>query len=283
MAHVDVNVITSGGIPWSVKRELANIIRDCYRHFGSRIPYKVDVVIAERDTTARDLIKEEKFKRGLADTTDDGFICTHDAWRGYPRIVICYERLATLTRLARMGAVRHEAAHSALHCSLEFNIFRVPDDARHTAMIKSIDITVLEQVLYNVSAAVKDIEATNLLVQAGFIECQFAFALETLRISEQEKTTWKSASENRQSRFIYETSLLVPTLFAHPLLSLPRSDRIPLEMQVYLGRRIEEILEHLGDPERNKLLQIANIIAEGLTQDTHKNVDFALAQAMSLA
>jgi hypothetical protein len=283
MAHVDVNVVTSGGIPWSVKRELANIIRDCYRRFGSRIPYKVDVVIADRDTTARDLIKEEKFKRGLADNTDNGFICAHDAWRGYPRIVICYERLAMLTRLARVGAVRHEAAHSALHCSLEFNIFRVPDDSRHVATIKSIDMVVMEQVLYNVSSAVKDIEATKLLVQAGFIECQFAFALETLTISEQDKIAWKAAMENRQSKFVYETGLLIPTLLSHPLLSLPRSNKIPLEMQVYLGRRIEEMLEQLGDAERNKLLQVANLIAEGLTQDTHKNVDFALAQAMNLA
>ena len=220
MAHVDVNVVTSGRIPWASKRELANVIRDCYRRFGSRIPYKVDVVIADRDTTARDLIKEEKFKRGLADTTNNGFICTHDAWRGYPRIVICYERLATLTRLARMGAVRHETAHSALHCALEFNIFRVPDDARHTAMIKNIDMAVLEQVLYNVSAAVKDIEATKLLITSGFIECQFAFALETLGISEQDKLNWKSARENREARFIYDTGLLIPTLLAHPLLSL---------------------------------------------------------------
>jgi hypothetical protein len=54
-------------------------------------------------------------------------------------------------------------------------------------------------------------------------------------------------------------------------------------MQVYLGRRIEEILEHLGDTERNKLLQVANVIAEGLKEDTHRNTDFALAQSMNLA
>jgi len=44
MAHVNVDVVTSGGIPWGVKRELANIVRDCYRRFGSRIPYKVEVL-----------------------------------------------------------------------------------------------------------------------------------------------------------------------------------------------------------------------------------------------
>ncbi|MBM4451686.1 MAG: hypothetical protein FJ024_04315 [Chloroflexi bacterium] len=283
MAHVNVDVVTSGGIPWGVKRELANIVRDCYRRFGTKIPYKVEVFIVDREASVKNLLKEEKFRRGLGDSTDDWLICTHDAWRGYPRIIVCYERLAALTRLARIGAVRHETAHSALHCSLEFSIFRVPDECRHAAMIKSIDMAVLEQVLYYVSAAVKDCEATKLLVDSGFIDCQFAFGLETLSISEQDKLNWKSATGNRKARFIYESALLRPTLFAHPLLSLPRSNRIPLEMQVYLGRRIEEIVEHLGDTERNKLLQVANIIAGGLKEDTHRNIDFALAQSMNLA
>jgi len=42
-------------------------------------------------------------------------------------------------------------------------------------------------------------------------------------------------------------------------------------------------VEYMGDAERNKLLQVTNMIVEGLTEDTHKNVDSALVQAMSLA
>jgi hypothetical protein len=120
------------------------------------------------------------------------------------------------------------------------------------------------------------------LINSGYIECQFAFGLESLGLSEQERAAWKSARENRQTRFIYLLNLLRPVLFAQPLLVIPRSNKL-LEMQVYLGRRAEELVEHLGDAERSRFIQVTNMMTAGLTAvDTHKNVDFALNQAMSL-
>jgi len=283
MAKVELNVITSGRIPWGAKSEIAGALRECYRRFGSRVPYKVEVHIVDSETTMQDLLKEEKLRLGITTSGDEGFICCHDAWRGYPRIIFCLERLAKLNRLARLGAVRHEAAHSVLHGSLEYYIFRIPEDCRHIAMIKGIDSAVLDQALYFLSVAVKDFEATRFLVQHDYIGCQFAFALEWLKSSEEDKLAWKLAAANRQAKFVCATALLKPTLFAHPLLALPRSKRISLEQQVQLGARVEGLVEHLGDAERNKLLQVANIIVENLTEDTHKNVDSALLQAMSLA
>lgn len=283
MAKVELNVITSGRIPWGAKSEIAGALRECYRRFGSRVPYKVEVHVVDRETTMQDLLKEEKVRLGITTSGDEEFICTHDAWRGYPRIIFCFERLAKLNRLARLGAVRHEAAHSVLHGSLEYYIFRIPEDCRHIAMIKGIDSTVLDQALYFLSVAVKDFEATRFLVQHDYIGCQFAFALEWLQPSEEDKSAWKLAAANRQAKFVCATALLKPTLFAHPLLALPRSKRISLEQQVLLGARVEGLVEYLGDAERNKLLQVTNIIAENLTEDTHKNVDSALLQAMSLA
>ncbi len=283
MAKVELNVITSGRIPWGAKSEVDGALRECYRRFGSRVPYKVEVHIVDREATMQDLLKEEKLRLGITTSGDEEFICTHDAWRGYPRIIFCFERLAKLNRLARLGAVRHEAAHSVLHGSLEYYIFRIPEDCRHIAMIKGIDSTVLDQALYFLSVAVKDFEATRFLVQHDYIGCQFAFALEWLQPSEEDKSAWKLAAANRQAKFICETALLKPTLFAHPLLALPRSKGISLEQQVQLGARVEGLVEYLGDAERNKLLQVTNIIVENLTEDTHKNVDSALLQAMSLA
>ena len=142
----------------------------------------------------------------------------------------------------------------------------------------------LDQALYYVSVAVKDFEATRFLIQHDFISCQFAFALGLLQLSEQDKSAWKLAQTSRQAKFIYLTTLLKPTLFAHPLLALPRSSKgISLEYQVQLARRVEELLEPLGSAEQNKLLQVANMIVEDATDDTHKNVDSAMRHAMNLA
>jgi hypothetical protein len=283
MATVELNIITSGNIPWGYKKEIENTFRDCYRRFGSRVPYRVGIHIVDRESNMRALLKEDKLRLGIATGGDEEFICSHDAWRGYPRVICCLEKLAELSKMARLGAIRHEAAHSALHGSLEYYIFRIPEDCRSTAAIKGLDSSVLDQALYFVSVAVKDFEATRFLVQHDFVGCQFAFALEWLQPSEQEKLVWKSAQTNRQTKFIYLTALLKPALFAHPLLAMPRSKKISLEHQVLLARRMEEMLEYLGSAEQNKLLQVANMIVEYATEDTHQNVDSALRQAMNLA
>ena len=284
MATVELNIITSGNIPWSFKRDIENIFRDCYRRFGSRIPYKVEIHVVDREPNMRALLKEDKLRLGITTSGDEEFICSHDAWRGYPRVICCLEKLAKLSKLARLGAVRHVVAHSAIHGSLEYYIFRIPDDCRHTATIKALDSPVLDQALYYVSVAVKDFEATRFLVQHDFIDSQFAFGLEWLQPSEQDKSTWKLAQANRQTKFIYLTTLLKPALFAHPLLALPRSSKgISLEDQVQLARRVEQLLEHLGSAEQNRLLQVANMIVEDATDDTHKNVDSAMRQVMNLA
>ncbi len=283
MATIELNIITSGNIPWSFKKEIENTFRDCYRRFVPRVPYKVEIHVVDREPNMRALLKEDKLRLGITTSGDEEFICSHDAWRGYPRVICCLEKLAKLNKLARLGAIRHEAAHSALHGSLEYYIFRIPDECRHTAAIKGLDSPVLDQALYYVSVAVKDFEVTRFLVQHDFIGCQFTFALEWLRPSEQDKSTWKLAQTNRQAKFIYLTTLLKPTLFAHPLLALPRSKKISLEHQVQLARRVEELLEHLGSAEQNRLLQVTNMIVEDATEDTHRNVDSALRQAMNLA
>jgi len=283
MATVEISIITSGNIPWSYKRDIENIFRDCYRRFGSRIPYKVEIHVVDREANMRALLKEDKLRLGMAAGGDDEFICSHDAWRGYPRVICSLDRLTKMNKLGRVGAIRHEAAHSALHGSIEYYIFRIPDECRHTATIKGLEAPVLDQALYYVSVAVKDFEATRLLVQHDFIDCQFTFALEWLKPSEQEKSAWKLAQTNRQAKFVYLTTLLKPMLFANPLLALPRSKNISLENQVQLARRVEQMLEHLGTTEQNRLLQVTSAIAEEATEDTHKNVDIAMGQAMNLA
>jgi hypothetical protein len=284
MATIELAIITSGNIPWNFKKEIESTFRDCYRRFVPRVPYKVEIHVVDRESNMRALLKEDKLRLGITTSGDEEFICSHDAWRGYPRVICCLEKLAKLGKLARLGAVRHEVAHSAIHGSLEYYIFRIPEDCRHTAAIKGLDSSVLDQALYFVSVAVKDFEATRFLVKHDFIDSQFAFGLEWLQPLEQNRSAWKLAQTNRQTKFIYLTTLLKPTLFAQPLLALPRSSKkISLEHQVQLARRVEELLEHLGSAEQNRLLQVANMIVEEATEDTHKNVDSAMRQAMNLA
>jgi hypothetical protein len=284
MATVEISIVTSGNIPWSLKRDVQTIFRDCYRRFGpSKIPYKVEIHVVDRESNMRSLLKEDRLRLGMSAGGEEEFVCAHDAWRGYPRVICSLDKLTKMNKLAKLGAIRHEAAHSALHGNMEYYIFRIPDECRHTAVIKALEPPVLDQALYYVSSAVKDFEATRLLVQSGFIDCQFSYALEWLKPSEEDKTTWKSVQTNRPAKFIYLMALLRPMLFVHPLLALPKSNDISLENQVQLARRVEEILEPLGNTEQNRVLQVTSAIASEATEDTHKNVDLAMCQAMNLA
>ncbi len=284
MAKVEMQVTTRGRIPGGMKREITGTLRDCYNKFASRAPYKVEVVIGEDDATALDFINEEKFKIGISEKERTICVCTHDSLRAYPRIIVSLEGYNEYPKLARTGALRHEAAHTVLHGSLEFRIYKVPEDCRQVAVIKSISGDVLKQVVNNISQAIMELEATLYLVKHNFIDCQAAFALEWIHPPSENDRMFNVAATDREAMFIYKTALLQPVLLTHPLLALPKTKKISLERKVLLGRKIEELAELLQDEQQGeKLLQVANIIATGLTDDTHENVDFAVHKAMGLA
>jgi hypothetical protein len=147
---------------------------------------------------------------------------------------------------------------------------------------------ILDRIVNNVANAVKDFEVVQFLIKNDFINCQFAYALEWLKPPLERGAAETSAKTERQVRFIYQTALLKPLLFCHPLLKIPKSKKVSLEKQVLLGRKAEEMIELLLQHEQNKFIQIANLIADGLssensTADTHHNVDGALHYAMGLA
>ena len=282
MSAVEINIVTRGNVSGGAKREVVSTIQDCYKHFGSRLPYKLEVFIAEKEIMVIDFLKDETFKLGMISNFTEECICSHDAWRGYPRITVALERLNKLKKPAKLGALRHEAAHTVLHGSLEYGIFQIPDECRQIAVIKGIDNEVLEQAMKYLSDAVKDFETTRFLVEHNYINCQAAYALECVNPPEHDKLTQEPIQSERQVYFIYKTALLRPILFANPLLTLPKSKKISTENKVLLGRKVEEIVELLG-PNQNKLLQVAEKIADGLTEDTHQNLNFAIRQAMVLA
>lgn len=283
MQKVEINVMTRGHVSGGAKREITNVLKDCYHHFSYKAPNKLELLIAEREIMRRDFMREERFRLGITDEFDEEHFCSYDSLRNYPRITTSLEGLNQLSKTAKLGAIRHEAAHTALHGTMEYRIFQMPDEFRQTAHIKSIELPVLDQAIHNVSNAVKDCEVSKFLIEFNFIECQAAYALECLDPPAIDKLSAHLAKTERQTRFIYRTALLIPLLCAVPLILLPKSKRISPERRVLLGRKAEEITKLVGGSEQNKFLQVANAIADNITEDTHKNVDFALRQAIGLA
>jgi hypothetical protein len=283
MTAIDINYVAHGDVPASVKKEISEITSDCYKKFGDRVPYKVEVHVFDSEDNLNNFLKQEKFKLGITTGSfDEALPCRYDALRGFPRLLIPLDRISHYSKLARAGAIRHEAAHTVLHGGLEYNIFHIPEDCRHTALVKGIDTEKLEETFIQLTMGIKDLEATRLLIQHDFIHCQFAFALEWIRPSEEDKLAWSVAKTSRQTRFVYESALIRPLLFANPLLSLPQSKKVPVEEQLQLGARIEKMIAILGETEEDKVLQVAAAIIEAITEDTHNNIDTAFHQLMKL-
>jgi hypothetical protein len=283
MATIDLEIETRGRVSGGAKSEVVNTLKDCFRHFGSKVPYKIEVLITDTEAMMRDYLRQEKFKTGIIEDTVEDTICLYDIWKGYPRITISMEKLEKFGKAARQGLIRHQAAHTALHASMEFRIFKIPDDCKQTAMIKGIETVVLEEAMRKLSLAVKDCEATRLLVENNYINCQMSFAIEWIQPQEEPRTPPKPmVRTDRQQKFISQIMLLKPILFTHPLMSLEPSKKVDLEKQVMLGRRIEELIHPLMPHEQQRLLQVANLIADNLTEDSHANMDSALHHAMAL-
>jgi len=283
MTSLDLSYFARGNVSGSFKKEASEVLNDCYKRFGQQISYKIEVYAFDTEENLNSFLREEKFKLGMSfNTVDDASACTYEVLRGYPRLLLCSERLSRYSKEARAGAIRHEAAHTILHGALEYSIFQIPEDCRHTATVKGIDTEKLGEIFFQLSMGVKDYEATRLLIEHDYIHCQFAYALEWIQPAEDDKTAWNISKTNRQTRFVYESALMRPILFTNPLLSLPKSKKVPAESLLQLSARMEQMIAILGEKEENKVLAVAGSIIESLTEDTHKNIDSAFRQLISL-
>lgn len=283
MATIDLEIETRGHVSGGAKSEIVNTLKDCYRHFGSKVPYKIEILITDTEAMLRDYLRQEKFKMGIIEDTYEDTICLYDIWKGFPRITISVEKLEKFSKAARPGLIRHQAAHSVLHAAMEFRIFKIPDDCKQIAMIKGIELPVLEDAMRKLSLAVKDCESSRLLVDNGFINCQMSFAIEWIQPQEEPRTPQRPIRIDRAQKFLSQIMLLKPIMFTHPLMAVPSSKKVDLEKQVALGRRIEELIHPLLPHEQQRLLQIASVIADNLTEDSHGNMEMALRHAMQLA
>jgi len=64
---------------------------------------------------------QEKEELGVVTGEDIEFLATHEAWRGYPRIHICEERVKDVPNAVLQGVLHHEISHAVLHGTPEFS------------------------------------------------------------------------------------------------------------------------------------------------------------------
>ena len=135
--------------------------------------------------------RSEKDALGVVTGEETEFLATHDAWRGYPRIHICQERLKGIPGSIIQGVIHHEIAHALNHGTLEFYTFTFSKELQEAARSHGLDMSLLQQCVYFLSVAIKDREVVQWLAQIGLGFSQVALLRHLISETEEERQVWE--------------------------------------------------------------------------------------------
>jgi hypothetical protein len=211
----------------------------------------------------------EQAELGIASPLGEEFLALHDAWHGVPRITLCYERLAEVPPMVGLGAIRQQVAHSILHGSPEYYVFKLTRDLVEKGQERGLAPVALQQLLYYVAIAVKDYEVVRLLVTHGYVDCQAALAFHQLETTDEDRLAWRLAQPNAAARLICLASQLKLLLFIRLLVAKPA-------IAPALVQQARAMLSFLPLEEQDRLWALTQQIAAALGDDTHQNIATAL-------
>jgi hypothetical protein len=264
----ELQILVYGEVSTAFQEGLRVELESCYRRLPSQGLGIVRVRLVDTVRRLREISAAEQAELGIINPPGEEFLATHDAWTGVPRITVCEERIKGITSQVFRGAIRHEVAHTILHGSIEYYIFKLSREILAKGKERGFDAFSLQQLLYYAAIAVKDYEVTSLLVKHGYAESQVALAIYQMEIGEEDEMVWFIARANPVARLIFLASMLKPLLFIHPLLDLPAFSR-------KLEEESKTMLSFLPSKEREDLSKLVERIVSSLGDDTHKNVETA--------
>lgn len=139
----------------------------------------------------QEFYRKEREALGIITGEGADFLANHDAWRGYPRINICQERLEGISVPVVQGVTHHEISHALHHGSLDFYTFRYSTGLQETGRSYGLDLPLLQQCVYFLSVAIKDREAVQWLAEIGLGFSQLALLGYLISDTEEERAVWE--------------------------------------------------------------------------------------------
>jgi hypothetical protein len=139
----------------------------------------------------QDFCRREKETFGVITGEETEFLATHDAWRGYPRIHICQERLRGIPGAILQGVIHHEMSHALHHGTQEFYTFRFSRRLQEAGRSCGLDLPLLQQFVYFLSVAIKDWEVVQWLAETGLGFSQRALVEHLISDTEEERRIWE--------------------------------------------------------------------------------------------
>ena len=214
------------------------------------------ITIWQTTEELRDFFERERQELGVLTGEETEFLATHEAWRGYPRIHICEERLKGIPEAVIQGAIHHEIGHALHHCSPEFYTFVFSKDLQETARSSGLEFNFLQQCVYFVSIAIKDREVVEWLAKIGLGSCQLSLLHYLITDVEEERQTWDLVHQSPALKKIVVAAFLKTLIPIEALIS------VGIEGAQVLRSRWHEAYGWLHESERERLLQFARSILE---------------------
>jgi len=223
--------------------------------------------------------RKEKEDLGVVTGEETDFLATHEAWRGYPRIHVCQERLRGIPGAIVQGVIHHEIGHALHHGTPEFYTFRFSSRLQEVGRSCGLDLPLLQQCVYFLSVAIKDREVVQWLAEIGLDFSQQALLEHLISDTEEERRIWEVVSGSSGLRKI---------AFAAYLKTL-----LPIEAIISVGIKEAQTLKNewnkaygwLSEREREGLSRLTRCIMnhEGRTfQDRLEQATFRLISQSDL-
>jgi hypothetical protein len=263
---VKIVVRRFGDVKERFVEKVLEILNECYNRLDAQTIEIVDVYIFEKSSLMNAFMNDEKRKLGIETSAfEESFLAVHDAWHGTPRIMVAYDKMFHVPKSVGIGVLRHEAAHTALHGSLEYYSFSIPMCLIELERNGVISRQVMRDLVYLASVAVKDYEVTRLLYEKGYVKDQVAYNEYCLKPSEEELEAWKLAEKNKIAMLLFLVSALKTACCAAPLLKDERYGEEILKI-------ITEGMDFLPTELSARLLKMLDA-ASKFGGNTHVNVD----------
>lgn len=251
------------------KNEIGDVIKimeECYERLIPHDVELVDLYVFERSSSVEAFLAKECSEVGVASASFDKlFFAMHDAWRGTPRIILCFERTKSLPKLVKIGGIRHEVGHSVLHGSLNYYTLSFPVPFIKLAEQYNLSFDYLVNLIYLVSIAVKDYEVSRLLYRQGYVEDQVAYTRHLLRVTETDVFTWEISRNKSKAEVLYLISCLKIGGCAVPLLA---NKKFGAEIR----SNLIDYLSHLPADRSSLLLKVIFEGFPSLGIDTLENI-----------
>lgn len=198
--------------------------------------------------------RREKEALGIATGEETDFLATHDAWRGYPRIHVCQERLKGIPSAIIQGVIHHEIGHAFNHGSPEFYTFRFSSRLQEAGRACGLDLPLLQQCVYLLSIAIKDREVVQWLTKIGLGFSQLVLLEHLLSDTEEERRIWELVRDSSALRKIAFSAFLKTLLPVEAMISVGIGD------EQILRDQWNEAYGWLPEKERDGLILLTQCI-----------------------